>query len=112
MWTVKHNHSDVMCVNRTFFLLSLSKHLELSICSFWIIALPVMAIVLPLFLWSDLKRVWHYLQKRMAKRSVKQVCSGICALSHSYLTHVTEIQGDMKDLGHVARLVVYEVNVP
>ena len=39
---------------------------------FWIIALPVMAVVVPIFMWSDFQRLWHYLQKRMAARSVKQ----------------------------------------
>lgn len=41
---------------------------------FWIIALPVMAIVVPIFMWSDIERMWHYFQKRVAARSVKQVC--------------------------------------
>ena len=40
---------------------------------FWIIALPVMAVVVPIFMWSDFQRLFHYCQKRMATRSVKQV---------------------------------------
>ncbi len=40
---------------------------------FWIIALPLMSIVLPIFLGSDLQRIWHYMQKRAAARTVKEV---------------------------------------
>ncbi|KAF7797984.1 hypothetical protein EIP86_009191 [Pleurotus ostreatoroseus] len=39
--------------------------------AFWIIALPVMAIVLPIFLWSDIERMAHYVQKRMIKEKFK-----------------------------------------
>ena len=42
-------------------------------CSFWIIALPVMAIVVPIFLWSDLQGMVHYLLKKMHKRTIKKV---------------------------------------
>ncbi|KAJ3519616.1 hypothetical protein NM688_g9275 [Phlebia brevispora] len=46
MWSVNHGHTDII---------------------FWIIALPVMSIVLPIFLWSDFTRVLHYIQKRLIK---------------------------------------------
>ncbi|KAF9011264.1 magnesium transporter [Cyathus striatus] len=49
MWSVRH--SDVL---------------------FWEIALPVMAFVIPVFLWPDLQRMYHYIQKRLtSKRAVK-----------------------------------------
>ncbi|KAJ7352375.1 magnesium transporter [Mycena albidolilacea] len=51
MWTVKHGHSDLI---------------------FWIIALPLMAVVLPVFIVPDIKRMIHYVQKRiLAKKIVK-----------------------------------------
>jgi len=51
MWSISHGHSDLV---------------------FWIIALPVMAIVLPIFIVPDIKRVVHYVQKRMVtKKAVK-----------------------------------------
>lgn len=48
MWSVQQN-SDVL---------------------FWIIALPVMAIVIPMFLLQDIKRMFHYLSKKMSGRRV------------------------------------------
>ncbi|THH01212.1 hypothetical protein EW026_g1441 [Hermanssonia centrifuga] len=51
MWSIQHGHTDLI---------------------FWIIALPLMAVVLPVFLWSDLERIWHYMQKRTAARTVKE----------------------------------------
>lgn len=50
MWSVGH-HTDLL---------------------FWEIGLPVMAIVIPLFTWPDLKRLAHYLQKRMMKKEIKR----------------------------------------
>ena len=41
--------------------------------SFWIIALPVMAIVVPIFLWSDFKGMLHYLKKKARARTLKRV---------------------------------------
>jgi len=37
---------------------------------FWIIALPLMGIVVPMFLYQDVKKAWHYMQKAMAARKV------------------------------------------
>jgi len=52
MWSVKF-HSDVL---------------------FWEIALPVMAAIIPLFMWQDIKGAVHYTQKRMmAKKAVKTI---------------------------------------
>ncbi|KAJ6514237.1 hypothetical protein C8R47DRAFT_568707 [Mycena vitilis] len=49
MWTVMHGHSDVI---------------------YWIIALPVMAIVVPLFVAPDMRRLAHYVHKRMLTKKV------------------------------------------
>jgi len=37
---------------------------------FWEIAFPVMVVVIPLFLWSDISRLVHYIQKRMAIKRI------------------------------------------
>ncbi|TFK24278.1 hypothetical protein FA15DRAFT_669718 [Coprinopsis marcescibilis] len=38
---------------------------------FWQIALPCMAVVIPLFLWNDIVRGFRYMKKRMAGRKIK-----------------------------------------
>ncbi|KAG6820662.1 hypothetical protein H0H93_013513 [Arthromyces matolae] len=41
---------------------------------FWEIALPVMAVVVPMFMWSDIVELWHYVQKKMvARNAVKTI---------------------------------------
>ncbi|KAN0135635.1 hypothetical protein V8E53_006526 [Lactarius tabidus] len=49
MWSIHHGHSDVI---------------------FWIIAIPVMAFVIPSFMWADIVRMYHYIKKNMLARSV------------------------------------------
>ncbi|KZW00478.1 hypothetical protein EXIGLDRAFT_830641 [Exidia glandulosa HHB12029] len=39
---------------------------------FWIIALPVMSIIVPLFLWSDIRRMVHYLRKTSSAKKVSK----------------------------------------
>jgi hypothetical protein len=52
MWSVNHN-SDIL---------------------FWKIALPVMAVLIPLFTWADIMRGVHKMQKKFATRAaVKEV---------------------------------------
>jgi len=51
MWTIHHGHTDIV---------------------FWIIALPIMAIIIPLFLWGDMTRLAHYMKKRYLERTVKK----------------------------------------
>ncbi|KNZ76336.1 Magnesium transport protein CorA [Termitomyces sp. J132] len=40
---------------------------------FWEIALPVMAVVIPLFLWSDIKELFRYMKKKMATEEAVKV---------------------------------------
>ncbi|KAJ7454681.1 magnesium transporter [Mycena latifolia] len=56
MWSVQ-GHSDVL----------LPAH---PARRFWIIALPVMAVVLPIFIVPDIKRMIHYVQKRILTKKV------------------------------------------
>jgi Mg2+ and Co2+ transporter CorA len=52
MWSVKHGHTDLV---------------------FWIIAIPVMLIVIPMFLYQDFERMFHYVAKKWSvKRVVKE----------------------------------------
>ncbi|KAJ7702430.1 hypothetical protein B0H17DRAFT_1044315 [Mycena rosella] len=49
---------------------------------FWIIALPLMGAIIPMFLYSDIKRLIHYIQKVMAAR--RAVIAEERALRHSW----------------------------
>ncbi|VDB86254.1 unnamed protein product [Peniophora sp. CBMAI 1063] len=39
---------------------------------FWKIAIPIMAVVVPLFMWNDIVRATHYVQKRMIERNIEK----------------------------------------
>lgn len=39
---------------------------------FWIIAIPVMALLIPVFLWSDIIRMVHYMSKRWQAHKIKR----------------------------------------
>jgi Mg2+ and Co2+ transporter CorA len=49
MWSVHHNHSDII---------------------FWIIALPILVLVIPVALLSDIKKLWQYIKH---KRDIKNM---------------------------------------
>ncbi|KAF7312057.1 Magnesium-like protein [Mycena indigotica] len=67
MWSV-HGHSDLLQV----FDIIHERHTHFY-SSFWEIALPVMAVVLPIFITPDIKRIIHYVQKHiLMKRIVKK----------------------------------------
>ncbi|KDR85830.1 hypothetical protein GALMADRAFT_51400 [Galerina marginata CBS 339.88] len=54
MWSVNHN-SDLL---------------------FWKIALPIMVVIIPLALWGDLSKIWHYIQKKSVTKKALKVCHG------------------------------------
>lgn len=89
MWTVHHGHSDVMCVDSLLsFIIENSTFIT---CSYWIIALPMLAILLPIFMWSDLSEAKQNLEKHMAARAVKRVSARIRDRS-VFLTRMAAIQ--------------------
>jgi hypothetical protein len=88
MWTVHHGHSDLV------YAAALSS-LALSVLNspfarrFWIIALPLMAVVLPVFIVPDIKRMIHYVQKRILAKKIVKVRSPPCsAYAHPDLISV------------------------
>jgi hypothetical protein len=69
MWSIHHGHSDIMYV----FNLHLPAYSSESVASFWIIAIPVLSIVAPSFMWPDIVRVYHHFRKRSLERNVTKV---------------------------------------
>ena len=69
MWSIQHNHSDVLYVHST---LSCDRS-DFHSRRFWEIAIPLMAIVIPVFLYGDVVRMVHYIQKKILVTKVEQV---------------------------------------
>ena len=40
---------------------------------FWEVAIPVMLAVIPLFMWGDIQRLAHYMDKRWKRRRIYKV---------------------------------------
>ncbi|KAI6136115.1 hypothetical protein F5141DRAFT_996716 [Pisolithus sp. B1] len=51
---------------------------------FWVIAIPVMSVIIPSFLWPDFKRMSHYVQKRLVERRQRRVGSFISFIVASF----------------------------
>lgn len=49
--------------------------LQLTLCPirFWEIAIPLMAVLIPMFMLRDIKRLGHYMQKRLMQQSLTKV---------------------------------------
>lgn len=45
--------------------------------SFWELAIPLLVLVIPIFLISDIKRLWHYMQKKREAQRVSRVRSSV-----------------------------------
>jgi hypothetical protein len=60
MWSV-HGRSDIL---------------------FWEIALPMMAVIIIIFFWRDLGRMFHRLKKRMLHKKIDKVSTGPHPSSH------------------------------
>lgn len=82
MWSIHHGHSDVMYV----FAPHSSPWLYELFPSFWIIALPVMSIVAPTFMWPDIVGMYHYVKKRTLVRRATKACLNELAFESDALT--------------------------
>ena len=72
MWSVNQN-SDLL-----YALFSAIPRNKLNLFHrFWKIALPVMAVVIPMFMWPDFERMFHYIKKKWTKRRIEQVSAYI-----------------------------------
>ena len=68
MWSLRR--SDLLCVDLSAPLCMLILTQSLLNYSFWELALPILALVVPIALWADLKKMWYYIQKRRNIRNV------------------------------------------
>lgn len=55
---------------------------------FWEIAIPIMVIVIPMALWSDLEKFWRYVQKRSATKEAIKVGGYGCSSTTSASSHL------------------------
>ena len=68
MWSLRR--SDLLCVDLSAPYAMLILTQSLLNYSFWELALPILALVVPIALWADLKKMWYYIQKRRNIRNV------------------------------------------
>src|SRR6267154_1649277 len=68
MWSVRHNHTDIMYVYASH--IHFRDCMKLLFPSFWIIAIPVMCIITPTFMWPDIARAYHHIKKRALTRRI------------------------------------------
>jgi hypothetical protein len=66
MWSIKHGHTDKLYVFDPYPFPCSSQ----LVSSFWIIAIPVLAVVMPAFMWPDILRMYHHTKKRSLDRNV------------------------------------------
>lgn len=71
MWSVKHNHTDIMYVSASH--IHFRGSMNLLFPSFWIIAIPVMSIITPTFMWPDIARAYHRIKKRSLAGRITKV---------------------------------------
>lgn len=70
MWSVKHDHTDIMYVFASH--IHFRIRMKLLLPSFWIIAIPVLCIITPMFMWSDMVHAYHRIKKiALARRIAK-----------------------------------------
>ena len=68
MWSLRR--SDLLCVDLSAPYAMLILTQSLLNYSFWELALPILALVVPIALWADLEKMWYYIQKRRNIRNV------------------------------------------
>jgi hypothetical protein len=80
-WAI-HNNSDLLCAYSFYKIYKTDYYFSFN-TSFWKLAIPIVAIVIPLALLSDLKNLWMYLQHR--GHSMKAVQVWLCVFFKKFL---------------------------
>lgn len=70
-WSVKY-HSDLLYVLSASDTCTTSTDLTIT-HSFWEVAIPIMAVIIPLFVLPDIKRMIHYVEKRISANQAMKV---------------------------------------
>lgn len=52
---------------------------------FWEIAIPIMIVITPMFMWSDIQKAYHFIDKKMISNKAIQVCLRPAILSLSWI---------------------------